>query len=345
MDWLKKKYEKLLLGAFGIFALIVGVWLSISAFLGGDSASQSSTVEGNKLGDTQGESAQKALSNLVALSSKPIWTSPKVGEHGRAAAFTGPPEVQKAEVEKPFAIFDSEPLRPPVPNWWLYQNGLDITITTILEIDSDGDKFSNLEEWEGKSNPRDPESKPAFYAKLILDSIQEEPYTIRFANSVDDTELQIKRLLPLGPGDPPKPMGKLDYKIGDTLFEDDKRFKITKLEERQYKDATGQVKLVKHVILEDSLNLGKPVAIPVKTEINLPTYRAVVKSTLRNVNSEPTLEGRDIVISDFPGVKMNLKKIIPASPDSPASVEIEFTEPGRPPGKFRLESKAKTQSK
>lgn len=339
MDWIKKNYEKLLLGTFGIFALLVGAGVSISAFLADEGGTQSTASEGRKLGDTQSESAQKALAQLAELSGKPIWTSPKVGEHGKAAAFTGSPEVQKVGVEQPYKIFTSEPLRPPVPNWWLYQHDLDITITSILKDDPDGDKYTNLEEWEGKSNPRDPQSKPAFYAKLVLESIQEEPYTIRFSNAVDDTELQIKRLVPLFQGRPP---GRLDYKIGDTLFDDDKRFKITKLEARQHKDATGQTKLVQHVILEDSLNPGKPVAIPVKSELNLPTYRAVVKSSLGNTSSQPTLEGRDIVIADFPGVNMTLKKITPASPGNPASVEIDYTETGGKPGNFKLVAKEKT---
>lgn len=76
---------------------------------------------------------------------------------------------------------------PPVPNEWLDEFGLPITEGDVLNQDPDVDGFSNLEEWENKTDPTDKSSHPAFFTKLKMKSFVQEPFRLVFASWVDDT--------------------------------------------------------------------------------------------------------------------------------------------------------------
>lgn len=76
---------------------------------------------------------------------------------------------------------------PPVPNEWLEQFGLPIAEGDVLGQDPDGDGFSNLEEWQSKTDPTDRSSHPAFLTKLKMKSFVQEPFRLVFASWVDGT--------------------------------------------------------------------------------------------------------------------------------------------------------------
>ena len=57
-------------------------------------------------------------------------------------------------------------LHPPVPNEWLEEFGLPITDTDVLSQDPDSDGFTNLDEWQGHSNPIDRDSHPPIRLNL-----------------------------------------------------------------------------------------------------------------------------------------------------------------------------------
>lgn len=337
MDWIKNNYEKLLLGVFGTFALGVGGYLAISAFTGSEDSGASKVTEKSNLGTDKTEDVVKTMAELAASNDRVVWSSVKLGDHRSARLFTASPVMEKAGMtDSIIPILDdaTAALRDGVPNWWLYENGLDLTRSDVLTQDFDNDKFNNKEEFEGKSNPRDPESRPAFYAKLSLVEVIPINYEIRFSNVIGN-DIQVKRLSPLtAAGVAP---GKLDYKIGDTLFDDDKRFKISKIEERET-TVGGQKQMVKHLILEDSLNPTKPVVIAEKSTVNLPKYKVKVKSALSGAEDTKG-EGEELVFPDFPGIRMNIEKILPGNPETKdgGGVQIDFSEPGNPKGKFQLQ--------
>jgi len=55
-----------------------------------------------------------------------------------------------------------------IPNSWILEHNLDYTSTTLPDNDPDEDGFTNREEFDGKTNPRDPASRPALWTKLRL---------------------------------------------------------------------------------------------------------------------------------------------------------------------------------
>jgi hypothetical protein len=87
----------------------------------------------------------------------------------------------------------SERLHPPITNEWLLANGLDYTDIHIKEKDSDGDGFSNLEEFLNKTNPNDPKSAPASFGKLKLVAFKPVPFRLEFKGdpSGEGKEFQI----------------------------------------------------------------------------------------------------------------------------------------------------------
>lgn len=327
MEWIKNNFEKLLLAAFGIFALVVGVMLSLSAFSASETNAAGKQTEKQELGQDRTVEVQKALADLTAFNGKPVWSAVKMGPHRSIRLFTAAPMVKKAGLDAEIRILDdaATQIREGVPNWWLYENGLDITRDDILKLDTDGDKFTNLEEFQGESNPRDPEKQPAFYTKLSFVERIEIPYQIRFSGVIDK-DIQVKRLAPLT--DRGVAPGKLDAKIGDELFVDDKRFKIKAVEDRQI-EVDGQKTVVKHLILDDTLNPNTPVVIAEKQTVNLATYKAKVKSVLSGVE-DTKIENEEFKFPDFVGYKILLKKI------GLDFIEIEYSIPGQPPAKAQL---------
>ncbi len=328
MDWIKKNYDKLLLAVFGLFALTVGGLLASSAFGEGDAAGSKKVTEKAELGPDKSEETKKALTDLSANEGKPVWTGLKIAEHRTAHLFTASPAVQKAGSDAVMQLLDeaTEPLREGIPNWWLYENGLDLTRDDIATLDDDGDKFTNAEEFAGKSNPRDPDSRPAFHAKLRLIEIIEDKYEIR-NKGIEGNDIQISRLQPTGLNG--KIFGKLNYHVGDIIFDDDQRFKITGVEDKEV-EVDGQKQMLKHVVIIDTKNGDKSYSIGVKTTLNLPTFRVKIKSLLSE-KELTTKEDDEISFPDFPTIKIRIKKITP-----PDLVEIEFNEPGKPKGSAQL---------
>ena len=96
--------------------------------------------------------------------------------------------------EKHFIGADGQPatlqntlLHPPVPNEWLEEFGLPITEADVLTQDPDGDGFTNLDEWQGHTNPIEKESHPPYTFKLKLRSYAQEAFPLIFSSSVGDT--------------------------------------------------------------------------------------------------------------------------------------------------------------
>ena len=327
MEWIKNNFEKLILVVCGLFALITGGWLSASAFSESETGANTKVTERSELGPDKTEDVAKAFTDLTAFADKPVWSSVTLGPHQSIRAFTASPMLAKAGVDEAIRILDetATPVREGVPNWWLYENGLDITRDDILKLDADSDKFSNLEEFQGGSDPRNPDSQPEFHTKLRFIEKIEIPYEIKFV-SVDGKDISVRRIAPLMADG--RTASRLDAKEGEEIFKDDKRFKIKGIEDREA-TVDGQTAIAKHLVLIDSLNPDKPVVIQEKATVNLATYQAKVKSLISG-SEDTKKEGEEFKFPDFTGYKILLSKI------GEDFLEIEYTVPGTPAKKAKL---------
>src|SRR5262249_45944688 len=95
------------------------------------------------------------------------------------------------------ATLQNTQVHSPVPNEWFEKYALPIEDADALEQDPDKDGFTNLDEWEGKTDPINAESHPDYTTKLQLVSATEEPFRYIFAsrtkdkfgiNSIDESE-------------------------------------------------------------------------------------------------------------------------------------------------------------
>jgi hypothetical protein len=111
---------------------------------------------------------------------------------------------------------------------WLEQFGLPIPEADVLNKDPDSDGFTNLDEWQGHTNPTDKNSHPDYVTKLKLKSATEEPFRIMFSSWVGDT-------YGLNTIDLKEPTQFL--RIGQTIK--GTRFKVVKFTEKYQKNQYG----------------------------------------------------------------------------------------------------------
>ena len=230
IDWFKANYDRAVLIAAGLFLFIsaLAIWWSAIQF------------------DNQ-------LTAPLAVRPKAASQPPVAAELDRAAELLQKPTQWKSSArsglfvpEKHFIGADGMPatlentqVHAPVPNEWFEKYGLPIEDADALEQDPDKDGFTNLDEWQGNTDPTNAESHPDYTTKLHLVSATEEPFRYMFAsrtrdkfgiNSIDETE----------------PTQFL--KVGDVIRGTD--FKIVKFTEKKERNQYGMNMDVSELLLE-----------------------------------------------------------------------------------------------
>lgn len=169
----------------------------------------------------------------VKLIQPPQWTF-----SGRSGLFV--PEKYFIAANGMPATLQTSEVHPPVPNEWFEQFGLRIEDADLLAQDPDGDGYTNLEEWQGHTNPTDKASHPAYLAKLKMKSFSTEPFRLVFSSRTEDT---------FG-------INAIDYKqptqflkVGDSIT--GTRFKIVNFIEKHEPDRYGTEQDVSELLLRN----------------------------------------------------------------------------------------------
>jgi hypothetical protein len=147
------------------------------------------------------------------------------------------------------ATLQTTEVHPPVPNEWFEQFGLSVTDADALTQDADNDGFNNLEEWQGKTNPVDAKSHPAYASKLRLKSYAQEPFKLVFASWVEDTYA-------INTSDLKEPTQFV--KLGDTVR--GTKFKVQKFTEKHQPDRFGTDQDVSELTLEN-IDTGEQISL------------------------------------------------------------------------------------
>jgi hypothetical protein len=234
MNWLKTNYDRaLLIAAAGfLFISALAIWWSAIQF-------------GNRLVPPEPVPAKTASQPPVAVEldraaeqlQKPVqWrASTRSGLFVPEKHFIGPDGMP--------ATLQNTQVHPPVPNDWFEKYALPIEDADALDQDPDKDGFTNLDEWQGNTDPTTAESHPDYTTKLHLVSATEEPFPYIFAsrtkdkfgiNSIDETE----------------PTQFL--KVGDVIRGTD--FKIVKFTEKKERNQYGMRMDVSELLLEHQQN-------------------------------------------------------------------------------------------
>src|SRR5512132_2894582 len=178
IDWLKTNYDRAVLMAAAVFLLTSGlaIWWSAIQF-------------------------NNRLITPLAVPPKTASQPPVAVELDRSAEQLEKPMLWKASTrsglfvpEKHFIGSDGMPatlqntqVHAPVPNEWFEKYALRIEDADALEQDPDKDGFTNLDEWQGNTDPTNAASHPHYTTKLQLISATEEPFPYFFASRTENT--------------------------------------------------------------------------------------------------------------------------------------------------------------
>jgi hypothetical protein len=192
-------YEKVILTLSALLAIGVAVWLVLESqgFEDSLALAQPSAQSGMNPPDKQ-----KVTEATETIRKKYAWTSP--ARNGKAV----PLNKSVLLVMKEGQLFDlllPEPkFREPMTNIFLTgdlsksppESQLpDIFSPNVGDLDADGDGFSNLEEFNAKTDPRDASKMPPLTNKLFLRQRISHDYIMKLVSG-DGATFQIQRLKP-----------------------------------------------------------------------------------------------------------------------------------------------------
>jgi hypothetical protein len=224
MDWVKIHYDRVILAAAAVllFFFSVSIWRNAAGFGANFSVLPAGLPPKNAGPPPE---ALRLTAAAEKLDQPPQWTF-----GGRSGLFV--PEKHFIGANGLPATLQTTQVHPPVPNEWLEQFGLPIADADVLEQDPDGDGFTNLDEWQGHTNPTDKNSRPDYVSKLKLKSFSQEPFRLVFDSWVN------------GPDGPTFGINTIDLKqptqflkVGDVIA--GTRFKIVGFKEKYEPDKYG----------------------------------------------------------------------------------------------------------
>src|SRR5690349_12114658 len=176
-EWIKANYDRVMLIAGAVILLASFILIVWNAF------------------EFRNRLANQQMSRRKSASPPPVSV-----ELDRAAEQLQNPAQWKASTrsglfvpEKHFIGADGMPatlqntqVHPPVPNEWFEQYGLPIEDADVLDQDPDKDGFTNLDEWQGNTDPTKKDSHPDYTTKLHLISATEEPFRYIFSSRIKE---------------------------------------------------------------------------------------------------------------------------------------------------------------
>ena len=219
LDWIKAHYDRVALLAAGAFLFIsaVSIWWNAIQF-GNRLVAQPGAPPKNASPPALAAELDRATERLQGPSQ---WKSST-----RSGLFV--PEKHFIGANGLPSTLKNTQVHPPVPNDWFEKFGLPVQDADVLEQDQDGDGFTNLDEWQGGTDPTSKDSHPDYLTKLHLVSATEEPFRYVFASWVGDTFA----LNTIDQSDPTQFL-----KIGDVILGTD--FKIVKFTEKHERNQYG----------------------------------------------------------------------------------------------------------
>jgi hypothetical protein len=178
MDWVKQNYERALLGltAIALLACSVLVILKVQAFPSLFEGRDSTKPQDNTIKPYPVEGLTAAAGQV----NKPrLWN-----DHDGSLYISLPYVLQDGVLINPME--SPQPLHPPIKNSWLIKNNLPWWERDVKEQDPDEDRFSNLDEYNAGTDPKDKNSVPPYYTKLRLKEFISKPFKLKFNGTPDE---------------------------------------------------------------------------------------------------------------------------------------------------------------
>jgi hypothetical protein len=297
-----KAWDKFLLLAVSVIVIGWSAVFAMKAIAFGERFGMERATKNDEMPETLEERAAGATAFVEKTQS---WATPSKGEGSKlkqVPLFVSVPIVEAGGKLIDMSDPEAPQLRPPVTNAWLTSNNLDFLNSSVLSQDPDGDGFTNLAEWEAKTNPVDPKAHPPYAEKLIFASRQQEVYMLRFSARPDAERFQIMRI-------PTAKWPQRDsfmMKVGETSK--DQQFRIESFEEKRAVNSVGieadaTEVTVTYLPKQGAVVLVKGVDTPV------PTYFAEMKFELDPQFKQYVKEGEAFNLAADPDTKYRVSKV------------------------------------
>lgn len=180
MDWIKKHYERVLLGVLALVLIACSGLIAWRALSLPESFSERNS---NKKPDNASPPPDaKSVDAASALAANPRSWSPHEG-----SLFASRPYVLKDD-KLVDPLEGGDDLHPPVKNAWLIKYNLDYADPDVKNQDPDKDRFSNLEEFVAQTDPTNDKSVPPYYTKLRVAKFDPVPFRLKFGGDSGDGE-------------------------------------------------------------------------------------------------------------------------------------------------------------
>ena len=270
MNWIKQNYDRFLLGLFA-FVLLVSAGLLINNAHGYSdvfgSLQNRPVPDPKPVVTVDKDDIDRKLEKLAAPD---LWKARSLGKY-QFPLFISVPYIAKTEADgtktKVNPVEDgSAPLHPPVPNQWLIDYKQDLLSPNVLEQDADGDGFTTLDEFNGKTDPSNKDSHPPYWTKLYLKRFVRVPFRMRFEsknndqfflNETDNDEAPTQR-----------------KKLSETVRLGKYNFRLTSYKEK-YDTSQGFKKDLSELTLTN-VDTGQTVVLPKGEDVDSPTTYAVL---------------------------------------------------------------------
>ena len=292
MDWLKENYDRAAVAGAALFLVFCAIFAFRNSSALGErfSALQHVSAPNNKIPAGRAPEIANAMEKLQSPSQ---WTIA-----GRSGLFVP---------EKHFLGTNGEPttlhntrLHPPVPNEWLDEFGLPIAEADVLTQDPDADGFTNLDEWQGHTNPADTDSHPPYSFKLKLRSYAEEAFPLIFSSSIGD-------IYAINNVDLSKPTQFLH--LGDTVK--GTRYRLKSYTEKYDTDKYGTRLDISEIVLEQVDNHDRVTLVKEKRATSPESVANFLYSWGRTEQNFAVKKDQEFSLKPQEGIKYKLKDVQP----------------------------------
>jgi hypothetical protein len=259
MDWLKKHFDRVILAVFGVAVLASAAFiiLSVSGY-SENFATRNSTKRQNN--DVPAPGTTQVKQAIDSLKQPKDW-----GTHN-GSLLVSEPYILRQGSKEPVAIFrDAQQLFPPIENGWITQYSIDFS-SDPREKDPDADKFSNVEEFLGKTDPTNPKSIPPYYTKLRLLQFVKVPFRLKFSGEVDTGVYSLNTIDLRG--------ATKFVKIGEKI--EGTPYKVLRYEAKT--ENQNGIDVDVSVLMVENEETGKQIGLVYDREVDDPTVYALLKN-------------------------------------------------------------------
>lgn len=313
----KSNYEKVIIILCALAAVAGSGWLIFQSLGFGETIASEPAVPKKDFGEIPIEQVKAAIDHVVKPS-KP-WTAPVIKEK--------PVPLNKSVLlvlkdEQPYDLYVEDspgPLRPPLTNRFLREYNLPYEHPNVADLDQDNDGFSNLEEFEAKTNPNDAQSHPPITNKLFLVRRLAKDYRVTLKSSSDPYQVAT-----------PDDLKKKNWFISQSdqaNFGADNRFTMVNFELKKVPDDRLGERDVSELTVKDNAR-NNTIVLVRDVENNIADYSAELEFRLKEISSITVPKEGKFRIPGFDSVTYQL---IDVTEDSAVIAPLNSAgEPGEP---------------